>query len=213
MDLLNTLLQNVSAAEAAQDFDAMREARNRIVEGYPGSVEAAEALYKVGLDSLFRQRDIVQSIAVMEQAAKCAHPFWAAAARTSLALCYVHQRRIQKALFELRKVAYVREPSAHSITALSFMETVLMDEQKPQEAAKIRKDRVLQLEEMLHAHRTGTLRIAERAHYLHQLALALADNKERARAKAAIEEALALGAEAVGAELTQTLKKALQELR
>jgi len=208
---LNALLTELSAAESNHDLDGLRAARERIIAAHPQSPEAAEALYKVGLDALFRARDIDAATELLQQAAKSGHPYWAAAARTSMALCFVHQKRTQKALFELRKVAYAAKPSAHSVTALSFMETIFANEQKPDEATKIRRDRVLQLEQLLGAKGPEPLRAPERGHYLHQLALALLDLKERARAKAALDEALALGPEALGEEIWQQVANAAKQ--
>jgi tetratricopeptide (TPR) repeat protein len=208
---LKALLAELAAAESNHDLDGLRAVRERIIAAHPHSAEAAEALYKVGLDALFRARDMDSATQFLQQAAQTGHPYWSAAARTSMALCYVHQKRSQKALFELRKVAYGPKPSAHSVTALSFMEDIFVTEQKPDEATKIRRDRVLQLEQLLGAGAAEPLGGPERGHYLHQLALALLDLKERGRAKAALDEALALGAEALGPDIWQRVTDAAKQ--
>src|SRR4051794_10182930 len=106
MALLADLLTLLAELDASHDLDGLKQVRLRIVEQYPDSDAAGEALYKIGLDALFRQRQLEEAVSYFEQAAALKQPFWSAAARTSLGLCYYHQRRGQKALFELRKVAY-----------------------------------------------------------------------------------------------------------
>lgn len=209
MSQISDLLGELAAAENNKDLAGMRAIRERIVAADGTCVEAAEALYKIGIDALFRERDIEGSIGHLEQAAKLAHAYWAAAARTSLGLCYYHQKRLQKALFELRKVGYVREPSVHSVTALSFIENIHLSENNRAEAQRVRRDRVVQLEEMLSAGRSSTVRGQERGHYLHQLGLALLDMRERDRARVALEEARGLGAQVLGHELMQSIQQAL----
>ncbi len=203
---LQALTRELMAAEAVQDLDAMLEARKRIIAHSPGSAAAAEALYKIALDALFRGKDLAQAIALLEQAAKSAHPFWAPSARTSLALCYLQQKRGQKAMFELRKVAYPKVPSAHSITALTFMETIFAQDHKTVEAARVRKDRQQQLQQLLDGASEQPVKAQERGHFLHQLALACLDSGERSRAKKALDEALALGGQVLGQELLQAVQ-------
>lgn len=199
---LQALTRQVAVAEATHDLDALREARLAVIAHSPASAEAAEAQYKVGLDVLFRGRNLAESVALFEQAAKSAHSFWSLSARTSLALCYLQQKRGQKALFELRKVAYGKEAGAHAIVALTFMEAIYAQEHKQDEVLKVRKERQAQLLRLLGASASGPqLTPQERGHYLHQLALTYEAPGERARARAALAEAQALGAEHLGEEL------------
>lgn len=212
---LQALTRQIALAEATQDFDAMRAARLAVVAHSPSSAAAAEALYKVGLDALFRARNLPDSIALFEQAAKSEHSFWSLSARTSLALCYLQQKRGQKALFELRKVAYGKEAGAHAVVALTFMEAIYAQDHKGDDAAKVRKDRQLQLLRLLgpaasgaHEPAVKALTPQERGHYLHQLALTFDAPSDRARARAALNEAQALGPDALGAELWQAVQQA-----
>jgi tetratricopeptide (TPR) repeat protein len=208
MPNLPALVEELAHHEQLTDHAAMRRVREAIVAEFPNTPEAAEARYKVGLDALFRERDILGACGHLEEAAKSGHPYWGAAARTSLGLCYYHQKRLQKALFELRKVAYVRDANEHSVTALMFLENILHAEHKTDDAARVRKERVGQLEALLGGKTPTAMAPAERGQYLYQLALALLDLKERGRAKAALTEALALGAQALGPELWQNLNEA-----
>ena len=78
-----------------------------------------------GLDLLFEKRKL--EAAQRRFAAACSYgdsPI-AAAARTSLALCYSIVGRQQLALFELRKVAYCGAASAFTVKALELIENIL----------------------------------------------------------------------------------------
>ena len=209
MEALEALAQKIAHLDAARDFDGLRQTRQQLLHDYPDSDAACEALYKIGLDLLFRQRLLDEAVEHFEQAAKRPQPFWSAAARTSLGLCYFHQQKVQKALFELRKVAYPKAPNVHSVTALAFIENIFVTDNRRDEASRVRRDRIGQLEQLIsHSRQTGGSP-AERGYFLYQVATALADHGEKARAKAALEEARALGAEAIGAELARTIDEAL----
>src|SRR3954471_23148803 len=101
MSDLQSLLGELNALDAQHDYDGLRRVREQIVAEHPESDAAVEALYKIGLDLLFRERKLEAAVEKFDEAAKRKQPFWSAAARTSLGLCYYHQRRTQKALFEL----------------------------------------------------------------------------------------------------------------
>lgn len=209
MATLQSLLKDMAALDAQHDLDGLRRVREQIADEYPDSDEAAEALYKVGLDLLFRERQLDAAIEKFDEAAKRKQPFWSAAARTSLGLCFYHQGRSQKALFELRKVAYVKVPNVHSVTALAFIENIFETEGKTEEALRVRKDRILQLEQVVAHNRDNKGDAAERGYHLHQLGIALKDHDEPARAKTALEEAKSLGPQVLGAELYRSVVDAL----
>lgn len=209
MATLQSLLQTLAQCDAAHDHEGLRRARERIVAEFPESDEAVEAQYKIGLDLLFRERRLDAAVEHFAEAAKRKQPFWSAAARTSLGLCYYHQRRTQKALFELRKVGYSQSPSVHSVTALAFIENIFETEGKSEEAGRVRKDRVLQLEQVIQASRDNKGDLQERGYHLYQLGLALRDHGEAERAKQALQEAKDLGPEALGADLYRSVVDAL----
>jgi tetratricopeptide (TPR) repeat protein len=182
------------------------------VQDHPASDAAAEAQYKVGLDLLFRERRLEEAVVHFEAAARRPQPFWSAAARTSLGLCYFHQQKLQKALFELRKVAYAKAPNVHSITALAFIENIFSVQKQPEEASRVRKDRIVQLEQMVSHTKLTDGQLAERAYFLYQLAVALADQPDagsRSRSVQLLQEAKDLGKAAVGDELYQSIETAL----
>ena len=208
MPALESLLNDLANLDAQHDLDGLRRTRETIVAEHPESQAAVEALYKIGLDLLFRQRDLAGALAKFEEAAQRKHPYWSAAARTSAALCYYHQKRVQKAVLELRKVSYPEEPNAHSVTALVFLETIFANEGQREEVRRVRKDRINQLEELTRLSRERNL-MAERGHYLYMLGLALRDQGEDGRAKAVLEDAKNLGAEILGADLFRSVIEAL----
>lgn len=206
---LKSLLETIAGLEALQDLDGLRATREQLLVEYPESESAVEAGYKVGLDLLFRARQLDLAVERFAAAAQSKHPFWSAAARTSLGLCYYHQRRSQKALFELRKVAYAKQVSGHSVTALAFIENIFATEGKQDDAARVRKDRIAQLEQLVAKDRSNTAAIGERGHYLYQLGLALKDSRDPERAHAVLQEAAGLGAAVLGAELHRSVVDAL----
>lgn len=206
---LKSLLGELATLDAAHDFNGLRRVRELIVAEFPESDEATEALYKVGLDMLFRERKLDAAVEQFAEAAKRKQPFWSAAARTSLGLCYYHQRRTQKALFELRKVGYAKTPNVHSVTALAFIENIFHTEGNEEEAARVRKDRIAQLEQVIQLNRDGKGNMAERGYHLYQLGLALKDHDEPERSKGALEEAMNIGPQVLGVELYRSVVEAL----
>ncbi len=209
MATLQSLLKDLADLEGQHDLDGMRRAREQIAEEHPDSDEAAEALYKVGLDLLFRDRQLDAAVEKFEEAAKLKQAFWSAAARTSLGLCLYHQGRNQKALFELRKVAYVKVPNVHSVTALAFIENIFETEGKGDEVLRVRKDRISQLEHVIQQNRDSKGDPSERGYHMHQLGVALKDQQDDARARAVLEEAKGLGPQVLGAELYRSIVDAL----
>lgn len=208
MATLEALQQELARCDAEHDLAGLRQARESIIAEYPESEQAAEALYKIGLDLLFRERDLNAAVTRFEEAAKRKHAFWSAAARTSLGLCYHHQGRGQKALLELRKVAYPETPSMHSVTALGFIENIHESTNNTEEAKRARKDRVKQLEQLVEIARSSG-RGADRGFYLHMLAIALRDQGDRARSTQLLTEAKELGPEILGADLFRSVVSAL----
>jgi tetratricopeptide (TPR) repeat protein len=205
---LESLLNDIANLDAQHDLDGLRRIREQIVAEHPDSDAAVEAQYKIGLDLLFRQRDLAGAVAKFEVAAQHKHPYWSAAARTSAALCYYHQKRTQKAVFELRKVAYPEEPNAHSVTALAFLETIFANEGQRDEVRRVRRDRVGQLEELARLSRERNL-LSDRGYYLYLLGLALRDQGEDGRANALLEDVKNLGPEILGADLYRSVLEAL----
>jgi tetratricopeptide (TPR) repeat protein len=206
---LESLLNDLANLDAQHDLEGLRRIREAIVEQHPDSEAAVEALYKIGLDLLFRGRQLGAAVEKFEAAAKRKHAYWSAAARTSLGLCYYHQKRLQKALFELRKVGYPEKATVHSVTALTFIEQIFANEGRPDEATRVRKDRISQLEALIQDCREAGM-VQERGFHLYCLGLALIDHGEEARARAVLDEAKALGPAGLGADLYRSVLEALE---
>ncbi len=205
---LEALLNDLANLDAQHDLEGLHRVREQIVSDFPQSDAAVEAMYKLGLDILFRRRDLNGAVAKFEEAAKRKHPFWSAAARTSLGLCFYHQKRTQRALLELRKVAYPEKPTQHSVTALVFLEQIYTTEGNRDEAKRIRKDRINQLEELIRQSRERG-EPQERGFHLYNLGIALRDQGEEGRGRAVLEEAKALGPSGLGADLYRSVVEAL----
>jgi tetratricopeptide (TPR) repeat protein len=187
----------------------MRRVRERLVSEHPQSDAAAEAHYKVGLDAMFRERDLVTALAQFKLAVARKHAFWSAAARTSLALCHYHQNKTQKALFELRKVALVDAPNVHSVTALSFMETIFANAGNLEEVSRNRQERIKQLEKLLAQPGVSP---QDQGHFLVQLAEAHELERNFSEAKGFYQRAQALGPDKLGADRYRAVVDAMRRV-
>jgi tetratricopeptide (TPR) repeat protein len=196
---LEALLNDLANFDAENDYDGLRRIREQIVALFPESPHAPEAQYKLGLDLLFRNRDVTGACECFKSAIKFKHPLWSAAARISYSLCLFHQGDQQKALLELRKVAYPDEPTPHSVTALTFLDALMDGVATKEEVERVRRDRASQLKKLIK--KIGSDDPPARAYYLHLLGLdALRENKVT-EARTYFDEALALGKDRIGADL------------
>lgn len=205
---LDSVLHQLARAEEHGDLDELRRIRTVLVDDYGDQEASIEACYKLGLDLLFRQRDIEAAITRFDAAARRKHPFWSAAARTSLGLCYFHQGRLQRALFELRKVAYSTPPSSNSLTALSLVESIVAEQGSEDDVRAIRRDRIKQLRALVEA-RGDPEDAGEKGFYLYVLGLALRDHGEPAEARLVFQDVRRLGADVVGASVFSDVTAAL----
>lgn len=202
---LESLLNDLANLDAQHDLDGLRRVREQIVAEHPDSDAASESTYKLGLDALFRRRDLQAAVDAFTQAAGRKHPYWSAAARTSLGLCLYHQKRTQKALFELRRVAFPETPTPHSVTALTFLEAIFSHEGNRDEVKRTRRERIRQLQVLIAANRGSHGDAKERGYNLFQLGLALRDQGEAHPAAEALQQAKALGPDVLGADLYRSI--------
>lgn len=212
MNSLADLKASIDAIEQTGNFEGLRMLREQIVREHPDTDAAVEATYKLGLDALFRKRDLDAAVALFEEAAKARHVYWSNAARTSLGLCFFHQKRGQKALFELRKVAYAKVQGVHSVVAMGFIESIYASEGNADEAQRVRRDKLAQLEQMVQMSREAADNPGEFGFYLFHLGLGCLDAHDADRARLLLEEAQALGPKALGAELMHSVVQTLAEL-
>lgn len=205
MSTIESLLNDLANLDAQADVEGVKKIRQQIVEQYPDSDEAAEAQYKLGLDFLFRGQDARAAMECFQAAIQKKHHYWSPQARISAALCLYHRGDGSKALFELRKVAYPEFPDAHSITALTFIGSILEETSSKEEVDRVHKDRLKQLKELV---KDEELKEQPEilGFYLHQLGMAYLRAEENERAKKQFRRALELGEKAIGPELYETLK-------
>jgi len=206
---LESLLEQLGECDANNDHEGLRKVREQIVADHPESEQSVEALYKIGLDNLFRKRKLDDAVEIFGVAAKRKHPYWSAAARTSQGICLYHQGKKQKAIFELRKVGNTENPNEHSVTALSFIETIFLNEGNNEEVTRIRKERIIQLEKLIQkARKSGDK--AGLGQNLYSYGVALIDSDDVDGANAAFAEAKEMGPDVLGAELFRAVVDALK---
>ena len=204
---LEALLEELATVEQSTDYDELRRVREQIIKEHGDSEHAVEALYKVGLDSLFRRREFDEAVEAFSAAARRKHPYWSSASRTSLGICLYHQGKKQKAIFELRKVGNVETPSEHSVTALTFIETIFLNEGNRDEVSRARNERINQLTLLIKKAREEE-DSSSLGQYLYTYGIAQLDAEEPKAARVAFEEALALGVEILGDEPYQAVDAA-----
>ncbi len=200
MPALEELLQEIATHEENRDLEALRAARNNLLQEYPDCDEAAEILYKTGLDLLFFSRDQEGAIEAFKAAVAKKAPIWSGAARISLAICISRRGESSKALFELRKVAFPEAPDANSVTALAFMEYIFEESNNEDELNRVRKERISQLKSLA-KEADPDFEAPVKAFYLKELALEYVRAKDLDLARKRFNEALELGEEAIGSEL------------
>ena len=128
---LSSLLGDLERALAAHDLDLVASVRRTIFEGHPTTVAAAEAGYKLGLDALYRRHDLDAAAQRFRETVRRKDGKWSPAARVSLALILLRQKKHQQALFELRKATSADPPTLLSAQAAGLVAVVLADAQKP----------------------------------------------------------------------------------
>ena len=205
---LQALLEQLTQYDSANDHDGLRKVREQIVAEHPESDESVEALYKIGLDMLFRQRQLDDAVETFGIAAKRKHPYWSLAARTSQGICLYHQGKKQKSIFELRKVGITETPSEHSVTALAFMETIFLNEGNLDEVERVRLQRLKQLSELIEQTKAAGDK-SSLGQYLWKYSVALMDCGELEEANRALTQAKDLGPEILGAKLFRAVVDAL----
>ena len=84
MAALEQLQRDLDRALEAEDHAAAAAVRRTIVDSYADRPEAAEAAFKLGLFSLFKEKNLDAAEAALRTAAKAKHPVWSPQARISL---------------------------------------------------------------------------------------------------------------------------------
>jgi len=147
---LAELHSRIKQLEAKGDFAGITRLRAEIARDFPGTPDAAEALFRLGLFFLFAQGEIPAAMQTFEEAIKCKDPQWSKAARVSLASLYLREDKPQKALLELRKAVGTNEPpSVHTISALSIIELIHDKAGDTHMAREAKQDKVKHLEAVI----------------------------------------------------------------
>ena len=185
---LKSLLQELSAGLKAQDPAKINAVRAQIGDSHPDTDEGAEANFRLGVSGLMAGQDVDEAVGRLRKAAKAKHPVWTPQARLSLGLLLKAQGKEQQAIFELRKVAGMKNPSLASAQALGFMVMMQEDAGQAEEAARTRKQHHQLLDKMVSSEEKE---IASLAHYM--LGMDHKYEGARAEAKAHLEQALQKG--------------------
>ncbi|MCK6546630.1 hypothetical protein L6R52_12340 [Myxococcota bacterium] len=136
---LKELGAHLDAALGKGDLDAVAEARRKIAAAFPDTEAGSEAAYKLGLDALYRRRDLEGAAEQMRAAVKVKGPF-AVLARSALGLILLRQGKAQQAIFELRKVAGTTPPTLLSATGHGLLVYALRETKQLKEAERARTE-------------------------------------------------------------------------
>ena len=187
MTTLQALTGDLDRALALNDLDAAASVRRSIAQLFPATPAGAEASYKLGLEALFRQRNLDAAAEHFRAATKAKVQQWGVPARVSLGLVLLRQAKPQQAIFELRRVASMEPPTAQTAQAAGLVVVALLDSGKGAEADRARQQhrRIL---ERLSKQAEGV----ERAMGRFMLAMEKKFDGDRAGAKEAFEDALTL---------------------
>ncbi len=198
MATLQDLQTQIKASESRGDLRGIVKLRAQMAHDFPGTTEAAEALFRLGLYFLFVEANVESAMQTLEESAKIKDGNWSKAARVSLASLYLREGKPQKALLELRKTLGDKDPpSIHTVSALSIVEMIHEQAEETQLARGAKEDKAKQLEALAKlardAHDDGTL-----AFWLISLAAEKRALGENATSRKLYEEVQAMGATRAG---------------
>lgn len=118
---LADLLMDLERSVSGGDLDQVASIRRTIASSHATTEDGAEAMYKLGLDALFRRADLEASSQHLRESAKAKSPRWSPLARSTLGLILLRMGKPQQALFELRKVAGLSPPTLVSAQAWGLL--------------------------------------------------------------------------------------------
>ncbi len=198
--------------EAKGDLRGIVTLRAQIARDFPGTPEAAESLFRLGLYFLFVENQPQAAMQTLEDAVKAKDPQWSKAARVSLASLYLREQKPQKALLELRKALGDKDPpSIHTVSALSIMEAIHDDSGDTAKVRETKEEKVKHLKVLVDQSR-GEADDGALAFFLLSLATEQSALGALAEAKAAANEVVQLGPQRAGQQnihQAQALLKAL----
>jgi tetratricopeptide (TPR) repeat protein len=145
---LDALKKDVDRAIKAGDPEKIALAWRAIATGHPDTSDAAEAEYRLGLDALFRVKNMDQAGEHFRTAAK-AKGVYAMAARSSLGLVLLRQGKPQQGIFELRKVAGTAPPTILSASAWGLLVVAFRESNNAREAERARTEHRRALQKLI----------------------------------------------------------------
>ncbi len=205
MASLKELEGDLSRAIEAADLDRIASVRRTIATGHPDTPAAAQAHYRLGLDLLFRTKNLEEAAEHLREAAKAKAAPWSMAARVSLALILLRQGKPQQAIFELRRVAGLKPPTIHSAQAAGFVVLALRETGNRTEADRARKAQLDVLALLVNSPDAETAALAHQ-----MLGMEHKFVGERAQAKRHLEAALA--SPALPPDARRSAEKAMEDL-
>jgi tetratricopeptide (TPR) repeat protein len=182
---LDALKKDLDREIKGGDPEKIATAWQAIAAAHPESAEGGDASYRLGLDSLFRKKNLERAAECFRAAAKTKGSH-AVAARSSLGLVLIRQGKSQQGIFELRKVAGTTPPTILSVSAWGLLVVAFKEAGNMREAERAHTEHKRALEKMTQS------KVAEDsaiAHYM--LAMEYKIDGERAIAKRHLEAALA----------------------
>lgn len=195
------LVQRLDAALGQQRWAEARSLREELARTeQPG---AAHAGYLVGLEILFREKDMPRAAEALRQAVRLKQEPWSAMARVSLGTLLLRMGKAQQGMFELRKAA--SNPTLLGAQAQALLADALSGSRKGEEADKVRTEMQDRLQKL-----TASQDPAESAYAHLMLGMELKLDGRRADAKRHLEAALAAGA--LPEAETETAQAALKEV-
>lgn len=201
---LDALKKDLDRAIKGGDPEKIAAALSAIAKSHPDTPEGGDASYRLGLDALFRGKNMDQAAEHFRAAAKTKGPH-ALTARSSLGMVLIRQGKQQQGIFELRKVAGVTPPTIISVSAWGLLVVALTEQRKTQEAQRAHTEHKRALEKLTQSKSAEEAALAQ-----YMLGMEHKIDGERAIAKRHIEAAIA--SKALPANELALAKAALAEL-
>lgn len=201
---LDALKKDVDRAIQSGDPEKIALAWRAIATGHPDSPDGGEAEYRLGLDALFRGRNMEQAAEHFRTAAKTKSAF-AMPARSSLGMVLMRQGKSQQGIFELRKVAGVTPPTILSVSAWGLLVVAFREANNAREAERARTEHRRLLQKLCESKNGEEAALAS-----FMLGMEHKHDGERAPAKKLLQTALDSGK--LPKNETEAAKKALAEV-
>lgn len=182
---LDALKKDLDRAIKGGDPEKIAAAWSAIAKSHPDTPDGGDASYRLGLDSLFRGKNMDQAAEHFRTAAKTKGPH-ALSARSSLGMILIRQGKEQQGIFELRKVAGVTPPTILSVSAWGLLVLAFTELRKTQEAARAHTEHKRALEKLIQSKTPEESALAQ-----YMLGMEHKIDGERAIAKRHIEAAIA----------------------